>query len=172
MECVGFGCAFAVPTLIATFYASWGKGMTACGAVLRELLDAIEAGRLLPPEAFAADVSEILRLRESPEFEAGLIPRFDEVSGLLRDKPEKEREYIGDFVEEVFVHVFTATESDDLSAYVADDFGLLAEALHVNYEDEWLNGMVNTYAEGRIPCGPIAPLEGRLLVQVRKLAKP
>ena len=140
--------------------------------ILRELLDAMARGRLLPERAFAPDADTILRMRETPEFEAAVTPLFAAVSNLLRDTPREDLEYIEDFVEKVFVHVFERTGSDDLSAYVSDDFGLLAQALHVGYEDQQLNGLAHAYGQSSVPCARIAPVAGSLLDHMRKVARP
>jgi len=139
-------------------------------SLLKGLLAAMAGGRLLGPDAFAPGAAQILRLREAPEFEAKLVPRLNAVLEIARSTQRGECEYIEDFVEDVFAHVFKLTESDDLSAYVSDDFGMLAQALHVGYEDHWLNGLLEAYAQGKVPCGPIRELPGSLVDQVRKLA--
>jgi hypothetical protein len=146
--------------------------MIRCDDVLQELREAMRSGHLLSSRAFVRGVDAILRKRESPAFDEELGRLFVAVSALLGAASRADLEYIEDFVEEVFVHVFEQTRSDDLSAYVSDDFGLVAQALHAGYEDETLNGLVDIYGQCRIPCDTIAPAVGTLRDHVRRVANP
>ena len=138
--------------------------------MLARILAGIRHGRTLPASTFGTDVEDILRMRERQLFEKELVKRFDAVDALKSGVPKAELEYVEDFVEEVFVHVFEQTQSDDLSAYVSDDFGLLAEALHLGYEDEWLNGLATIYSDGRIPCETVEPKPGMLRDHLSRLS--
>lgn len=57
--------------------------------------------------------------------------------------------------ERAFKLCFAATENPELSGYVSDDFDLLARALSVGVEDEWLTSLFSEYLEGRFPTGTL-----------------
>mgnify|MGYP000845232395 FL=1 len=50
----------------------------------------------------------------------------------------------------------------DLASYVSDDFGLFSDALQINYNNAWLNGLWIKYKEMEIPHGEIDNIEGNL----------
>lgn len=50
----------------------------------------------------------------------------------------------------------------DLASYVSDDFGLFSDALQINYNNAWLNGLWIKYKEMEIPYGEIDNIEGNL----------
>ena len=138
--------------------------------LLQRVLKAIAAGRVLPVTAFTGDINRLLRKMEGTSFEKDLLLRRSAVDKVKKKRPKGEFEYINDFMDEVFVHVFTQTESDDLAAYVLEDFALLADAAHVGYEDEWLNGLAAVYAKGKIANDNVKPLPGTLHDHLEKLA--
>lgn len=145
--------------------------MSALRQLCQDILAAMRKGRLLSSRTFALDVDALLDKRDNSAFERDLVSRSDIVWAMKRQRPAAEVEYIEEFVGGVFEFVFLATESDDLSAYISDDFGLFIEALHVGYEDGWLNGLADAYRGGCIPCEPISPVPGKLYDHVAALAE-
>lgn len=47
------------------------------------------------------------------------------------------------------------TGDSDLAGYVSDDFGLIADARVLGYQDLWLDKLVACYEKGMIPCGSL-----------------
>lgn len=64
--------------------------------------------------------------------------------------------------EEAYKITYNATKSPELAGYISDDFGLISDALILNYSDEWLNALAKEYIKGRIPHNKLKPLKGDL----------
>ena len=43
----------------------------------------------------------------------------------------------------------------ELAEYVSDDFCLIADSRQMNYTDEWLDKMIESYDNGVIPSGKL-----------------
>lgn len=43
----------------------------------------------------------------------------------------------------------------ELSYYVSDDFGLIYDILILNYQDEWLDKLIEAYKNKKIPAGEL-----------------
>ena len=41
----------------------------------------------------------------------------------------------------------------ELADYISDDFGLIFDSMVVGYRDKWLSKLIDTYRNGKIPCG-------------------
>jgi hypothetical protein len=50
----------------------------------------------------------------------------------------------------------------EICSYVSDDFGLIATALALGYDDSWLNALWLAYKNGQVPCGGLSPVQGEL----------
>jgi hypothetical protein len=61
-----------------------------------------------------------------------------------------------------FKITYDSTESSDLASYISDDFGLIAEALFLNYNDDWLNALLKEYTKSKVPHNTLIPLKGKL----------
>ena len=49
--------------------------------------------------------------------------------------------------------MYENSNSDDLAAYVSDDFGLIFDSIILNYRDEWFDKLIRCYEELNIPNG-------------------
>ncbi len=139
--------------------------------LMKDILNSIRSGKTLSATMFDVDINAVISKREGKDFESELVLRLNKITEIKRNKPKSAFDYIEDFVEEIFVHVFQNTNSDDLSAYISDDFGMFFEAMHMKIEDEWLNGLISVYADGEIPCDLISPLKGKFYYHILKLSK-
>lgn len=72
-------------------------------------------------------------------------------------------------MEEIYFRVYDSCEDedllvyyDDLSAYLSDDFGLIAESLYWGYNNGWVNALFYEYTKHRIPSGCLKEIKGDL----------
>ncbi len=56
--------------------------------------------------------------------------------------------------EKAFMTVERNIQSE-LSEYVSDDFGLIFDSLVLNYKDEWLDKLIGSYKNKKIPSGEL-----------------
>jgi len=56
--------------------------------------------------------------------------------------------------EEIFKLIFKKTESDDLSAYITEDYELIANYLKLE-ENNWVTSLCNSYFNVKIPEGKV-----------------
>ncbi len=78
-----------------------------------------------------------------------------EYSNIEKIKSRNNEKLIDKYREKIFKTVFKQTGSDDLAAYVSDDFGLLADALNSDYRSRWIEALQFYYINGKIPKGNI-----------------
>ena len=96
------------------------------------------------------NLDELLVGREDMLFDSEWIRVYDEIKEL------KNRTTITDNMkirEKVFLIVYEKLLSDDLAAYVSDDFGLIFDSIILNYKDEWLDKFIKCYEQLHIPSG-------------------
>lgn len=130
---------------------------------LEKLKKLIESGVLLSKNTFIIDdIDSILDSREEIDFDDEWVRNYNAVNEK-KDLINTENKKLIDSIREIsFKVLYNATESPDLAGYVSDDFGLIAEALIINYNDEWLNALAKTYLEGKIPHGNLNASKGEL----------
>ena len=78
----------------------------------------------------------------------------------LKDKCSESKSY--ELRERVFSIVNENSTVSDLASYISDDFGLFSDALQINYNNDWLNGLRVKYKEMEIPHGDINSVKGDL----------
>jgi hypothetical protein len=140
--------------------------------LLNQIISAIKNKKILSPLIFfTLNIDNVLNKRDNKEFEATILPLFEKTKKMRQDRSKKELEYIEDFNQEIFNHVFYYTKSDDLAAYIADDFTLLAEALHFNLENGCFNALAASYLNNQIPHDPLIPIDGNIYDYMKKIAK-
>lgn len=95
-------------------------------------------------------LDELLVGRKDLLFDSEWIRVYDEIKEL------KNRTTITDNMkirEKAFLIVYEKSLSDDLAAYVSDDFGLIFDSIILNYKDEWLDKLIKCYEQLYIPSG-------------------
>jgi len=138
----------------------------------------IEENKLLPLDDLKIDnIEELMKKMDDDKFCNKFSYVCDEIKRLRNDPPGqfryripiKERKLIKDIEEEIYFRVYDSCEDDDLliyyddlSAYISDDFGIIAESLYWGYNNKWLNALLNEYIEHRIPGGELREIEGNL----------
>jgi hypothetical protein len=130
---------------------------------LKRLKDLLVGRRLLSKDLLnIKDLDIVLDQRECEIFGDEWMRVFDDLK-LSKDDITKETEEMIDSIREAsFKKMYRISQSPDLAGYVSDDFGLIAEALCLNYQDEWINSLANEYMNNRIPCAGLNPLGGIL----------
>jgi len=143
--------------------------------LLKEMVD--EGKFLSSDDLRIENVEELLTNRDDDMFaeQWGMVDcelakiRKDRPGELRYGIPIKERKIIESIEEELYFRVYNSCKDDDLliyyddlSAYLSDDFGLIAEALYFGYNNSWLNALFYEYIEHRIPSGYLKKVEGDL----------
>ena len=107
--------------------------------------------------AFDEDyLNGLLDSRDIAPFDTEWCRVYDEIEALKNDQNytdeiEKEQSKVR---EKAFMIIEQNTRSE-LSDYVSDDFGMIYDSLVLDYEDEWLNKLIETYKNRRIPNGKL-----------------
>lgn len=101
------------------------------------------------------DIDEILDNRDAKVFDAEWIRVYKVVEALKNEEnySEVEKQNNKKIRERVFLMIYEYTKDTDLASYVSDDFGLIADAKLLGYQDFWLDKMIICYEKGIIPCG-------------------
>lgn len=116
---------------------------------LIEKLEQIDFGTL--------DIDEILDNRDAKVFDAEWIRVYEVVEAIKNNEnySEVEKQNNTKIRERVFRMIYEYTKDADLAGYVSDDFGLIADAKLLGYNDVWLDKMVSCYENSIIPCGSL-----------------
>lgn len=112
----------------------------------------LETGVLLSAKTFEhLDLDALLSERDSQEFEQRWLALFKLTEKLSFG--EQETSTINRIRELAYKAVFSATANPDLAGYVSDDFEIVSKGLAAKLRDVFLNGLVKSYAESKIPAG-------------------
>ncbi|MBW9158484.1 hypothetical protein [Clostridium tagluense] len=130
---------------------------------LEKLKNLMLSGSLLSKDTFIVDdLDSIMDSREESNFDKQWIRNYNKINEKRYLINFKIKELIDSIREIAYKITYAFTESSDLAAYVSDDFGLIAEALVLNHNDEWLNTLGKKYLENKIPNGTLNPSKGEL----------
>lgn len=101
-------------------------------------------------------LNELLDSRDSDPFDTQWCRVDDEIKALKNDQnyTDEIEEQQNKVREKAFIIIEQNLESE-LSEYVSDDFGLIYDSLVLNYKDEWLNKLIETYQNKKIPSGEL-----------------
>ncbi|MCL1617036.1 hypothetical protein M3090_11625 [Bacteroides sp. ET71] len=95
-------------------------------------------------------IDDILDERDDDFFSEQWMQAYNEV-----EKQKKQQEIPAAYSEEIrknaFNTVLKITSSDDLAAYISDDFGLIVDADKVDINNSWINALWQSYKNGKIP---------------------
>jgi hypothetical protein len=126
--------------------------------VLR-LKQLVEDGKVMFRSTFSViPIDEALARRDLEPFEREWMRVYDDLARRLPDEPP----IVQEIRENVYRSVYDLTENPDVAAYASDDFGLIATAAFLGYEDEWLNGLWVKYRSGAFPAGDVTPVSGKI----------
>lgn len=95
----------------------------------------------------------MIHTRDADAFDAQWVRAYNAVEQAERNRQlEAESENaIDELREETFLKALAKTSHDEIAAYVADDFDLLARAVVADYRDSWLDWLWAEYQSGRFP---------------------
>lgn len=96
------------------------------------------------------DIDDFLDQRECEPFDSEWIRVYQAIEELKKGKSSGRNQRNR---EKAYITVFEKTECDDLAGYIADDFGLIADSIMLNYSDEWLEKLISCYKKAIIPRG-------------------
>lgn len=122
--------------------------------LINELLNCLNS---IDYDIFDEDyLNGLLDSRDIAPFDTEWCRVYDEIEALKNDQNytdeiEKEQSKVR---EKAFMIIEQNTQSE-LSDYVSDDFGMIYDSLVLDYEDEWLNKLIETYKNQRIPSGEL-----------------
>lgn len=132
---------------------------------LQDLKSRLAGDNLLEKKRFAdLDFDAVVDERDTPSFDAEWV-RVDRV---VRSTKKDERldagrwKLIDEIREIAFMKVGKFAGQHEICGYVSDDFGLIATALALGHEDNWLNALWVSYKDGKIPRGKLEPIGGCL----------
>ncbi|MBP1905851.1 hypothetical protein J2Z32_002499 [Paenibacillus turicensis] len=124
-----------------------------------KLIQLVKEDRLLSEHALGTiHVDDLLDNRDEPQFSDEWMKVYDDISNkkLTSFIDEITNQQIDLLRELVYKKVYRYTSSSDLAGYISDDFGLIGDALHVNYNNDWLSALLKCYIEHTIPLGALS----------------
>ncbi|MFS1520355.1 hypothetical protein ACIPCA_03360 [Flavobacterium covae] len=92
-------------------------------------------------------INELLDERDEEDFSDKWSENFENVEELKKEE-YSESEALR---ESMFKKVIDETGSSDLASYISDDFGLLYDALKVNYKNKFIEKLWDSYKNNLIP---------------------
>lgn len=98
-----------------------------------------------------------LDLRDAFEFEREWEHVVRQLQNLELEFPVQadEQPVLEDIQKTAFLAAIRVTGSNELAAYVSDDFDVLARATRLGFNDRWLNTLRLRYEQGRFPRGTL-----------------
>ncbi len=105
-------------------------------------------------------IDEILDDRDFTSFSQS----WEDAFGHIEEKKftVDEKNNIDKTRQEVFMMTFSKTNSSDLSAYISEDFELIASHLLANTNNTWVTSLCATYFEKKIPQGELISIKTSL----------
>lgn len=100
-------------------------------------------------------IDAMLDSRDSSEFEEDWLKVFQKLENRPFDA--KDLKTVKNIREIAYKKTYNSTNHSELSAYVADDFEMIAKSLLADLNDEWLNALFLSYLHGLFPHSKIAP---------------
>ena len=132
---------------------------------VENLLTLIRKGKLLGPATFdGLNIDSCLDIRDQPPFDPQWMQVNEQIEAMAAADPIDEQTVaqISSVAEAAFKTTFKLSASSDLAGYISDDFELIAKALSLGFEHEWLNALLQSYCKGQFPKGELEPRPGRL----------
>ncbi|WP_336958251.1 hypothetical protein [Chryseobacterium contaminans] len=102
-------------------------------------------------------IDEILDNRDSSTFSEAWMKAYQAVEEKTMD--EETEDAVTHIRKEIFISIFKATGSSELSAYISDDFGLISSYFIRDIENSWVTNLLFTYLNHQIPQGDLKNTE-------------
>lgn len=116
------------------------------------LLRAIQNKLLLDSNTFEDwDEEEVFSGRDDRDFDEKWMRLYNQLDGEQFD--EVESQMISRLRESAFITTFKHTSDPELSAYVSDDFEVIAKGVATGRDDRFLVELLESYIKGKIPYG-------------------
>jgi hypothetical protein len=103
---------------------------------------------------------EILDNRDLTEFSDCWVNAFEETKQNKIHLADKKK--IDKMRKEIFMMVISKTNSSDLSAYITEDFELIASHLLTNVNNTWVASLCASYLNKNIPQGQLKKIDKTL----------
>ena len=103
------------------------------------------------------DITEILGDREFPNYRGNWARVYMELLRIKHDTnyPEGRNQIRESYRKRSFEKVMKYTDDMGLAMAVAEDMEIMYDGLVLKYQDPWFLGVVESYAQGKIPYGTI-----------------
>ena len=123
---------------------------------LEELKSLLTESKMLNFTEFDSEkIDAMLDSRDSSEFEEDWLKVFQKLENRPFDA--KDLKTVKNIREIAYKKTYNSTNHSELSAYVADDFEMIAKSLLADLNDEWLNALFLSYLHGLFPHSKITP---------------
>ena len=113
-----------------------------------EILSIISNGRFFE-NIFNKDVDWDAELdaRDAVEFDMAWNSSYEK----MNEMDPSENKVIRDIREFAFKQTFRITQNSELAGYTSDDFGLISKAFENKVDIEFINGLWDSYLQGKFP---------------------
>ena len=129
---------------------------------MQKLLDKIEQRSLIPYLLIKDnEIESALTQRDQQQFSEPWMRVFEDIEKRKGGKQDADTR-VSRLREIAYIQAYERWQSPDLAAYISDDFGLIGDALSINYNDIWLNGLFDSYLNLFFPKGPLMERVGQL----------
>lgn len=97
-------------------------------------------------------INELLDLRDCEPFDSEWC-RVDSEITRMKNQYNYTFQNQQDQIRKEAFFIVESNAGSELADYVFDDFGLIFDSIVIGYKDEWLSKLIDTYHNGKIPCG-------------------
>ena len=103
------------------------------------------------------DIDELLDNRDMDVFDTEWNRVYREVEALknAENYTKEEIEQNKKIRRQVFLLIHELTDYTELAEYISDDFGLIFDAVILDYKDLWIDKLVSCYEKGIVPSGDL-----------------
>lgn len=129
--------------------------------VVRRLKELIKQDRIINPQLFAyLDFDQVLARRDQPDYQREWLRAMSEIGDYKAQTAldEHDIDLINRIRGSVYKKTLAITDHLPMSDRIAEEIGLVALAVLIDYRDGWLAGLAQAYFEGRLPEPPLTPI--------------
>lgn len=116
-----------------------------------------------------ADIDQILDNRDLHVFSDAWTSAYKEIK--IKPVTIEEQEQIDVVRKDIFMRVFSKSESSDLSAYISDDFELICFHLLGSDKNTWVTALCAEYFNNQIPQGELVSQTKTLKEMFEEIAR-
>ncbi|MGE3809765.1 MAG: hypothetical protein AB7K24_34295 [Gemmataceae bacterium] len=133
--------------------------------VLRRLKDHIKQDRIINPQLFAyLDFDQVVARRDQVDYQREWLRAMAEIADYKAQTAldEHDIDLVNRIRGSVYKKTLAITDHLPLSDRIAEELGLVALAVLIDYRDGWVSALGQAYFEGRLPEHPLTPVGGDL----------